>query len=528
MIAVGVLVVVGVGALLAHITASRLQAGAASPSDIGPEHGAVAASAAPAAGAMPVGGLPFLRRRALNGPGGPGVTVPNLNCVTPFLVSDPVAELQEMRRQCDANDAEACTHLGFACDDHARGRYPAGVVPSTALTVEQCQAKNSPPALSACSTPGLGPSWYERGCNGGDFLGCLQPVPAWQATRKRFTEAELREKAGEACEGGMAAACYDLARPPLFTSAILSAAYRRIGAELNACSLDGGAACMPSADALDGLARAKSAAASEAIELADAKLADLQRQCDASVGSACSDLAQHYLEGPAKDPVHAASLARRACDLGSGAGCFVLAALYGAGEGVPRDEAQALAYNARAEDLTQGKACGDAGSVESCIGTIKWLNVSNADRSTALAPDTAHAGCAAGDPSMCMDLARLYARGSGLFDAGVQKDPATAAQFQEKAVALWQDRCERGEGAACRVMALSLQRRGDGQPPDFDRAAAYAKKGCNEDHDPLSCYLLAGMYTRGEGVVKDEALGDRCSRATWAAFEADAAAPTCP
>jgi TPR repeat protein len=528
-IAVGVMVVGGVGALLAHITARRAQARAPGPSDIGPELATVAASAVPAAGVMRVGGFASPGHRVPNGPGS-RMAFPNLNCVTPFLVSDPVAEMQELRRRCDANDAEACTHLGFACDDHARGRYPAGVVPSTALTEEQCKAKNSSPALMACSPAGLGPSWYDRGCNGGDFLGCLQPVAAWQVTRKRFTEAELREKAGEACEGGMAAACYDLARPPLFTSATLAAAYRRIGAELSACSLDGGAVCMPSADMLDALARAKSAAASEAIESADAKLADLQRRCDAGLGSACSALAQHYLEGPAKDPVRAVPLARRACDLGSGAGCFALSSLYGAGEGLPRDEAQALAFNARAEELTRREVCeDDAGSIEACISIIKGLNASNAERSTALAPDTAHAGCAAGDPAMCMDLARLYAQGGGPLGAGgAKKDLAMAAQFQGKAVALWKERCERGEGAACRVMAQSLAQRGDGQSPDIDRAAAYAKKGCNEGHDPGCCYILAGMYKRGEGVVKDEALGERCYRATWAASQADAEAPACP
>jgi TPR repeat protein len=277
------------------------------------------------------GWMPQYPRRRL--PMASSAQFPNPNCDVPFVVADPVTELQELRRRCDANQPDACTHLGFACEPADWGRYPRGTLPSARLTDEACAALRSPPALTACSTGG-GMSWFDRGCNGGDLLGCWQPVPAWQARPKRYTDVELREKASLACEQGMAAACFDLQRPPLFTSKTLSIAYGRIGAELLGCVEDGGTTCMPSAYALDALTSAKSRAASEVAEAAEANIVDLQRKCDAKVASACSDLAQHYLEGPTKDSVRGAALAQRACDLGGSAGCFTVAALYGTGEGL--------------------------------------------------------------------------------------------------------------------------------------------------------------------------------------------------
>jgi TPR repeat protein len=313
-------------------------------------------------------------------------------------------------------------------------------------------------------------------------------------------------------------------RPPLFTSTAVSLAYRRIGDELYACMVDGGTGCTPSAGARDGVASALSQTATAAQEAASAAVVDRQRRCDANVGQACGELASHYLEAPSKDSARAAALARRACDLGDAAGCFTLSSLYGSGDGLPRDEARALATNARAEELARAGACGAGGSMEGCIGIIKGLNASNAERSTALAPDTARASCEQGDPLMCMDLARLYFTGGPT----VAKDPAKAAQYQGAAMRLWKDACERGVGSACRTVAVSLARPAPGEAPDFDRAAAYAKRGCNDDHDALSCVMLGGMYERGEGVTQDAARGKRCSDDNARALQADAETPGCP
>src|ERR1019366_408027 len=334
----------------------------------------------------------------------------------------------------------------------------------------------------------------------------------------------LREKAGQACEHGLAAACFDFARPPLFTSAAVSLAYRRIRDELYACTVDGGTGCTPSAGARDAVASALSQAATAAEEAASAAVVDRQRRCDANVAEACAEVARHYLEAPTKDSVRAAALARRGCDLGSAAGCFTLSSLYGSGDGLPRDEARALAANARAEELARADARGAGGSMEGCIGIIKGLNASNAERSTALAPDTARAYCEQGDPMMCMDLARLYFTGGPT----VAKDPAKVAEYQGAAMRLWKDACDRGVGSACRTVALSLARPGPGGAPDFDRAAVYAKRGCNDDHDALSCVMLSGMYERGEGVAQDAARGKRCFEDNERAREADAEAPGCP
>jgi uncharacterized protein len=188
------------------------------------------------------------------------------------------------------------------------------------------------------------------------------------------------------------------------------------------------------------------------------------------------------------------------------------------------DETRALAANARAEDLARSDACGLSGSMDGCIGTIKVLNRSSAARSTALAPETARTACEAGDAMMCADLARLYFTGGPT----APKDPAKAAEYQSKAVQLSKEACERGVGGACLAVANSIVKPGAGQAPDFERAAFYAKRGCNEDHDLYSCVMLAGMYQRGEGVPQDVARGKQCLQDSWRAFEEDAGVPGCP
>jgi hypothetical protein len=42
---------------------------------------------------------------------------PRSSCTVPFLVSEPETEVPDMRRRCEAKDAEACTHHGFVCTE---------------------------------------------------------------------------------------------------------------------------------------------------------------------------------------------------------------------------------------------------------------------------------------------------------------------------------------------------------------------------------------------------------------------------
>jgi TPR repeat protein len=319
------------------------------------------------------------------------------------------------------------------------------------------------------------------------------PSQPGQVKAKRYSDTQLREKADEACVHGLAAACFDFQRPPLFTNQGISIAYRKVGLELLACMAEGGTACTPSADARDALSRAQSRAVSDAREAAEANVVDLGRKCDANDASACSDLTRHYLEGTDKDPVRGGVLARRACDLGSAAGCFDVARLHGSGDGVPRDEARALAANARAEELALREACSPTGDLATCVQTGGHLNASSAARATALAPDMARRACDTGAVPACLDVAPLGHRWA-VHPAG----SGASAEYHDRYLALSRDACAQGTGSGCLVIAESLDGRHLGNGRTSTRRRATRRRAATKHTTSSAALSLPGCTSEAK------------------------------
>jgi S1-C subfamily serine protease/TPR repeat protein len=87
-------------------------------------------------------------------------------------------------------------------------------------------------------------------------------------------------------------------------------------------------------------------------------LASLRRGCDFNAPEACQELARFYLEGPeaTRDPLSAANLLQRACNLLDMRACVGLAELYRQGKGVPANAERALELSSFACDV-DGTTC---------------------------------------------------------------------------------------------------------------------------------------------------------------------------
>jgi len=81
----------------------------------------------------------------------------------------------------------------------------------------------------------------------------------------------------------------------------------------------------------------------------------LQKQCQASVASACHDLGVLYDQKG--DLVRAAKLYRKSCDLNHATGCYSLAELYLIGSGVAQSDTQFLHYMQKSCKLGYRKGC---------------------------------------------------------------------------------------------------------------------------------------------------------------------------
>src|SRR5262245_24982132 len=91
--------------------------------------------------------------------------------------------------------------------------------------------------------------------------------------------------------------------------------------------------------------------------------------------------------------------------------------------------------------------------------------------------------CEAGEPTACLQLARLHESGSG-----VAKDVV-------RAVALYQRACAGGNASACAALG-TLLRTGNGVPKDPARAASLYQRAC-DGGTASACSDLGVMYQSG-------------------------------
>jgi hypothetical protein len=287
------------------------------------------------------------------------------------------------------------------------------------------------------------------------------------------------------------------------------------------------------------------------------KLTLLHPQCDQGKAEACLSLAYEYESGHnfPKDSAQAATLARRACDLGSAGGCgllgwfylskevtgdpmetfqalrrgcdgrdafgcYNLAYLYLQGTGVAKDLARAASLyeeacgygaagacatvgklaadgNGVPRDLTKAttfldKAC-DGGHGEACENLGEWHAEGGVlPRDDARAVALFERGCRAGFAKACLRLARHTGK-------GIPSAEARAAS----ALAVLSPACDAGNSAACFYVGL-LRTGGKGVDKDPREAARVYEKGC-ESGEPSACTNLGVLYIEGKGVKRDPA-----------------------
>jgi TPR repeat protein len=105
-------------------------------------------------------------------------------------------------------------------------------------------------------------------------------------------------------------------------------------------------------------------------------------------------------------------------------------------------------------------------------------------------------GCDRGDGDACRNLALGYARGN----RDVAKNLETATRLNERA-------CNAGVAPSCYDLAQQREARPDEQA-DLEAAAAFYGKACDADQ-ALGCNELAARYEHGTGVAKSPAMAAR-------------------
>ncbi|MBX3125285.1 MAG: sel1 repeat family protein [Polyangiaceae bacterium] len=213
-----------------------------------------------------------------------------------------------------------------------------------------------------------------------------------------------------------------------------------------------GLGCVPRApsppDAPPGAAPVAGAEAATPAEPAATELSDnvtpaaraAWEACEQRSGSGCLAVGVSYANGShglPQDPVRAADLYERACDLGELRGCNNLAVVLEKGEGRPVDAARALELYRRNCDAKHALACRNLGrGHRDGVGT-------SPDRAAAAKAFRAAAAlserdCEAGVAEGCSNLGFMYRSGS----EGLPKDATRAAKYLQRA-------CDMGYKAVC-------------------------------------------------------------------------------
>lgn len=407
-------------------------------------------------------------------------------------------------------------------EEAARGR------PDPRCSVERAQR---PPHLAKFTADDA--VTCDAECIRGPAASCLASGSILERSRSLPRDpARARAAYERACSYGVGAACTRAARrmrEGVYDAAKLYASFRR------ACELDDAEGCVE----LERLA-----ARGVGIK-ADPEGArrELQRRCDAGLGSGCSALVELTSDAPGK-----LALQEQACAHGDGAACLALASAEETAAPAQRDGKRILERHARACELGAWDGCARAAAIldeglfgvapdraraftlfdaacddgldGACIDVGARLDLGDGvaqdrERGRALLAsicgparafcfDRANAWALAGDPAharlafdvldaSCDETGDARACGEAgdlLFvGVGVKADPTAARTRLAKA-------CAGGERDACRSL-------GDAWAGTDDaRAASFWAEACRSK-DARACHALATAYERGAGVPRD-------------------------
>jgi TPR repeat protein len=213
--------------------------------------------------------------------------------------------------------------------------------------------------------------------------------------------------------------------------------------------------------------------------------------CTRGNGEACADLAGYYYHyyhaissggitlsqaaiasasGDVENYTHAASLYSKACDMGYGTGCHVLAWMY-EGHGLAKDAARAATLYSREADLLS-KTC-YAGDVSVCLDLAEkyemgWNVARDYERAATL-----YGKACSEKAEACTKLGEVYSIGQG-----VVEDQSWANFYYAKA-------CNAGDDGGCTSLALQYYY-GVGTDRNMRRAVQLWNKACKMG-DELAC-----------------------------------------
>jgi TPR repeat protein len=209
------------------------------------------------------------------------------------------------------------------------------------------------------------------------------------------------------------------------------------------------------------------------------------RGCDAGDARLCNAAAEAYFW---KDRPRAERLRRKACDLGSGEGCFVGASY----ERERGDNKTAGAMEGRGIAMYT-KACG-AGDAEACFGLGRFVSRDDEPRAEHLYREAIglwQRRCDGGSAHACHRLGAVYAE-----EVTALHDANRARPFLESA-------CAQGIVESCGVLGRLLL--GSGAREERPRAASLLEQACRAGLEPrLPCREAAFLYVEGAGVAVDK------------------------
>ena len=185
----------------------------------------------------------------------------------------------------------------------------------------------------------------------------ITPVPEADAAYARHDFSNAAKLWDEACRGGNATGCYELAVAYRDGEGVKASPERARQLFDTACTGHDGRGCFNLSFAY---------AEGDGVQQSDQRSSSyLQQGCDANFMPACANLAYNYLNGRgvAKNVDIAVTLLNKACDNGAGPACFTLSALYDKHEQGMIREDPALANTALEKgcDLGDNNSCTNLG-----------------------------------------------------------------------------------------------------------------------------------------------------------------------
>lgn len=176
-----------------------------------------------------------------------------------------------------------------------------------------------------------------------------------------------------------------------------------------------------------------------------------------SAGSSEEEARAAYEKG---DYTRAAALMRPSAEQGQAWAQFNLGVMHEEGNGVPKDEKEAVAWYRKAAEQGLARAQSNLG--------FMYEHGKGVQQSYKEAVAWYRKAAAQGEAWAQFNLGLIYRK--GMDGTGVERDAFEAADLFQKA-------CEGGLSASCRNIAIAYLR-GEGKPQDDSDALKYFRKGC--------------------------------------------------